>query len=366
MNRITTQQTTSITSLAIDAAEHKFAENYCELYAELYCAKEEQFALLPKFYIRDLKLALKKIPKTQRKALTKFFALEGGIKHSQRRISNKDIAFINMLVNVKEAICYLQSIECVYMYNQTFRECVDQLAKKVYDPKGEYTNVQKAKYCHLYFAYISTFQYLPYEKEPRRTLTEEEKLIEKGRCLVADTIVDECKDYYANFPDGDLIIPMIDSWLFELDEDDENFIKEKCQISENKHTLECFAEMRRVKESAFKCGEWINSDFCRISTFQELSVKTVKDLCMSYLVYKKDYEWKAPKNINKRVLFRNTGFKKVVVPQLYGNVAFKDEFEMIQFLDMIEYLDKEIPELEFHGKPFKSYGFNELQKSKIE
>lgn len=41
MNRITTQQTTSITSLAIDAAEHKFAENYCELYAELYCAKEE-------------------------------------------------------------------------------------------------------------------------------------------------------------------------------------------------------------------------------------------------------------------------------------------------------------------------------------
>lgn len=257
-------------------------------------------------------------------------------------------------------------LECVYVYNPSFRECVDQLARKVYDPKGEYTNVQKAKYCHLYFTYISTYQYLPYEKEPRRILTEEEKRIERGRCLVADTIVDESKDYYRDFPDGDLLIPMIDVWLHELKEDDEKLIKVKCQLSEDKHSLESFAEIRKIKESAFENGEWLNSDFCRISTFQRLSVRRVRELCMNCLEYKKEYKWEAESSINKRVLLRNTGFKKVVVPQFYGKFAFKDGMEMLQFINMIEYLEKEVPELKFHGKQFKSYEFNELLETKAE
>jgi hypothetical protein len=54
---------------------------------------------------------------------------------------------------------------------------------------------------------------------------------------------------------------------------------------------------------------------------------------------------------------RTQGYKTVKVPRYSDRRNFVDEYEMIFFLDMIEYIEKYAPQFSFHGSSFLSYDF---------
>lgn len=253
------------------------------------------------------------------------------------------------------------------MFQKETREIIDKVAAKVYDPEGKYTNVQKAEYAHIYYFFIKDFQLMPYDKEQGyRVLTDEQKNVEKKLFIVADMITDEYFKFFKDIPDGDILIPMIEEFLYNLDEEDEKFIRKFGQLDESRYFQAFMNEIRDVKEKIFNTGKWLNGDFMRLSTFQKLPENRVLDMLRIYEKYQESYEWKAQASKEKRVLFKNQGYQKIEYPQfIEGNTAFASESEMMQFLALMEFLKNEMPNMEFHKRSISECGFLEVKLTYI-
>ena len=364
--------------LAIDAKKYpKDAINYVNMFLSIYDLRDAGYARyeeIPKFYIRDVVEALNTLGRKERKALERFFGIGGGVQHYLKEVKENDVALINMVVAANEAADRIKSIDTMYAYNKLFREAVDNIAKKVRDPENKYTNLQKAKVAHLYFWFIRDFQFMPYDSSRMDEVMldiERQKEIEQFPTLAA--YMAEWKAFYFNVPDGDLIIPQVLEFVWQADADLDTLMTEFSAFTNDMHLkghdgdldghfkrVHCNS-IRASKERLFAAGEW-NCDYMRLSKFAEMSVEQVEGLIRAYNFYKVKlgYEFEScRRKTTKEVMFRTKGLTQITYPVLDKEITFVDEFEMIYFLDLIEYVVKYEPDFEFHGKPFKSYGFLE-------
>lgn len=352
-----------ITACAYDAAEYKNAEDYCNMYLELLCADRRYIEQAPKFYIKNLVKAMEKIPRKKREKLEKFFALNGGIQHYLRPVKQNDIAFQKMLEDAVDAANYLQSFAGIYIWHEESRSIIDKIAKKVYDPKNQYSNVQKAKFAHLYYRYIKDYQYMPYdEKNGKRVLSDSEKERERRVFAVADLLTDEYEVFFKNVKNGDIIPHMVLRFLENIGLQEKSFIEADCQLVEDKYFCSFLGEVRKVKETIFSNGEWFSCNYCTFSEIKKLSVGRVKDLCAVCKFY---YEnsitgWKGVHTRRRKVLLMGQGYKNVFVQEFIGKRTFADIREMLQFISAINYLESYVPDFNFHKQAFSSYNFSNL------
>ena len=362
--------------LAIDAKKYpKDAINYVNMFIAIYDLRNAGYTGLeevPKFYIRDLVKAIATLEKKERKALEKFFGIGGGVQHYLKEVKENDIALQNMVYAANEAADKIKSIETMYQYNKLFRESVDSIAAKVRDPEGKYSNLQKAKIAHLYFWWIKDFQFMPYDGQRKDSVLislEKRKEIEQYPSLAAYAA--EWKTFYSKIPDGDLIVPQVLEFVWQSDADLDTLMSEFSAFTDDMHIKghegDLDGKFKRVyccnirdgKERLFAAGKW-NADYMRLSEFSKMSVEQVEGLIRAYNFYKVKlgYEIDTCKRREIReVMFRTQGIKRVDYAVLDKEISFVDEYEMIFFLDLLEYIVKYEPDFEFHGKPFKSYGF---------
>lgn len=362
--------------LAVDAKEYKdHAIDWVNMFLWVYRIDEagyQSFDEIPRFYISELIADLKTLDRKERESLEKFFGI-GATKNYLKVINQKDVALINLATSASNAAMKLQSVNRMYKYNKEFSGIFDSIAGKVFDPEGRFTNVQKAKLAHLYYWFIKDFQYMPYDKENDgvgNLLTEGDVKAESRGYLSVDAYKHEWKHYFSKLPDNDIIASQIIEFIWESDTEEDNLMVKFAELTDEdgikgKHEgftgrlyPMCCTQIRMAKEKLFSTGEW-SADYMSFSTFSKLSLEKVESFIQGYHYYKHELEyeiWRCRNQVKRSAFFRTTGKKTIWVPRL-SRFNFRDEYEMIHFLNLISYVQKYAPEYLFHEKAFEKYGF---------
>ena len=189
--------------LAVDAdAYKKNAIDYVNMYISVYeldKAGYRSISEIPKFRIRDLIRELDKLSRKERDVLNKFFGITG-VRNYLKRIRDNDTALRNMAIDASDAATKLRTPEKMYEYNKRFKEAVDGTASKVHDPEGKYSNLDKAKFAHIYFWFIRDFQYMPYDT-PRKNdvMIDVEIEAEKDQFPAIESYVAQWERFFSTF-----------------------------------------------------------------------------------------------------------------------------------------------------------------------
>lgn len=369
----------AITSLALDADKYPNAIDYVNLYLELLSVDRLSIsnqAILASPYIAEFKIAnleamIKKIPdKKLQKRLKTFFNLDNtGRRHYLRTINEKDIATVQMAMDASEARKYLTTIESMYAYSASMRDIVDKIASKVH---GSADNVTKAKYAHVYYRFFSEGQFIPYyddENSKETTHVRKNGILSdmqmEGEMKMVSyqsigMLIDEWTLFFSKMPNDNLIMELIEEMLKDLDSEDEEFIRKEAQLTKEAIKFQpTYREIREHKEHIFARGEWLTNDFMRYNSLNEMYAKDIRELCKLYREYKKTYEWESDEKVQMEVIIPSKGRITVVVPTFGMKKFFKDEFEMIAFLNLMAYLKKE-PDFVYHNKALAKYDFFEI------
>ena len=368
----------AITALALDADKYPNAIDYVNLYLELLSVDRLSIsnqAILASPYIAELKIAdleamIKKIPdKKLQKRLKTFFNLDNtGRRHYLRTINEKDIATVQMAMDASEAQKYLTTIESMYVYSASMKDIVDKIARKVH---GNADNVTKAKYAHVYYRFLSEGQFIPYyddEKSKETTHVRRDGILsdiqmENETKMVSyqsiGMLIDEWSLFFSKMPDNNLIMELIEAMLKDLDSDDEEFIRKDAQLTKEAIKFQpTYREIREHKEHIFAKGEWLVNDFMRYDSLNEMYAKDIRELCKLYRKYKENYEWESEETVQMEVVIPSKGKIMVTIPTFGMKRFFKDEFEMIAFLNLMAYLKKE--GFVYHNKALAKYDFFEI------
>lgn len=368
----------AITALAVDADKYPNAIDYVNLYLELLSVDRLSIsnqAILASPYIAELKIAdleamIKKIPdKKLQKRLKTFFNLDNtGRRHYLRTINEKDIATVQMAMDASEAQKYLTTIESMYVYSASMKDIVDKIARKVH---GNADNVTKAKYAHVYYRFLSEGQFIPYyddEKSKETTHVRRDGILsdiqmENETKMVSyqsiGMLIDEWSLFFSKMPDNNLIMELIEAMLKDLDSDDEEFIRKDAQLTKEAIKFQpTYREIREHKEHIFAKGEWLVNDFMRYDSLNEMYAKDIRELCKLYRKYKENYEWESEETVQMEVVIPSKGKIMVTIPTFGMKRFFKDEFEMIAFLNLMAYLKKE--DFVYHNKALAKYDFFEI------
>lgn len=368
----------AITALAVDADKYPNAIDYVNLYLELLSVDRLSIsnqAILASPYIAELKIAdleamIKKIPdKKLQKRLKTFFNLDNtGRRHYLRTINEKDIATVQMAMDASEAQKYLTTIESMYVYSASMKDIVDKIARKVH---GNADNVTKAKYAHVYYRFLSEGQFIPYyddEKSKETTHVRRDGILsdiqmENETKMVSyqsiGMLIDEWSLFFSKMPDNNLIMELIEAMLKDLDSEDEEFIRKDAQLTKEAIKFQpTYREIREHKEHIFAKGEWLVNDFMRYDSLNEMYAKDIRELCKLYRKYKENYEWESEETVQMEVVIPSKGKIMVTIPTFGMKRFFKDEFEMIAFLNLMAYLKKE--DFVYHNKALAKYDFFEI------
>ena len=368
----------AITALALDADKYPNAIDYVNLYLELLSIDRLSIgnqAILASPYIAEFKIAdleamIKKIPdKKLQKRLKTFFNLDNmGRRHYLRTINEKDIATVQMAKEASEARKYLTTIESMYAYSASMKDIVDKIASKVH---GNADNVTKAKYAHVYYRFFSEGQFIPYyddenSKETthvrRDGILSDIQMEEETKMVSYQSIgmlIDEWSLFFSKMPDNNLIMELIEAMLKDLDSEDEEFIRKDAQLTKEAIKFQpTYREIREHKEHIFAKGEWLVNDFMRHDSLNEMYAKDIRELCKLYRKYKENYEWESEETVQMEVVIPSKGKIMVTIPTFGMKRFFKDEFEMIAFLNLMAYLKKE--DFVYHNKALAKYDFFEI------
>ena len=366
--------------VAIDYQEFKsHAVDYVNMFFFIYDLEEAGYESLnevPKFYIKELKGELSKLSKKEREVLEKFFGITGS-RHYLKQPNPKNVALTNMQEAAAMAAARLRTVNKMYEYNKQFHDAIDKIAKKVYDPEGKYTNVQKAKLAHLYFNWVKDFQYMFYDSELQvvgKPLSEEEQRAESRVYLASGYYVKEWEYFFSKIPDNDIIADQIVEFAWQADADADDMMMRFSELTENdgikgSHEnlngetcmVNCL-KMREAKERLFPSGEW-NGDYMRLSKFAEMPVEMVQGLLEWYKKYRNVFEYESDKcsdYVERKVFLRTKGEIISKAAKLNERFNYVDDFEVIFFLDLIYFIQRYMPNMMFHGKPFQNYGFVEM------
>lgn len=369
----------AITALALDADKYPNAIDYVNLYLELLSVDRLSISnqailaspYIAEFKIADLETMIKRIPdKKLQKRLKTFFNLDNtGRRHYLRTINEKDIATVQMAMDASEARKYLTTIEGMYVYSASMKDIVDKIASKVH---GNADNVIKAKYAHVYYRFFSEGQFIPYyddENSKETTHVRRDGILsdiqmENETKMVSyqsiGMLIDEWSLFFSKMPDENLIMELVEAMLKDLDSEDEEFIRKDAQLAnEAAKFMPTYMEIRTHKEHIFARGEWLVNDFMRYDSLNEMYAKDIRELCKLYREYKETYEWESDETVQMEVVIPSKGKTTVTIPTFGMKRFFKDEFEMIAFLNLMAYLKKE-PDFVYHNKALAKYDFFEI------
>lgn len=373
----------ALSALALDAKDYPNAVDYVNLYLELLQVDREKFSTqdilenssVAPFFIKDLKSQVDKIPdKKCKERLIKFFNLNNkGERKYLLKVRQNDIAMINFIQNAFMATHYLTTFDSMYAFNQHMHEIVDLIASKV---RGNLPNTLKVKYAHIYYRYIKNFQFLSdYDDDGFKESTNvrttgklSEKQLEDEEKLVSfqsiGMLIDEWNFFFRKIPDNDIIVSQIQNFLSELDDEYLDVIMKDAQLVSRPYRWRpSYKEIRTVKEAIFPDGEWLISDFMCVSSLDSLYANQVRELCQSWVKYAEQYEWldyQGCENIEMDIILPIQGRKHITIPVFSKNLHFKSVFEMMSFLNLLEYFKKEEPSYMYHNKKFDKYNFFEV------
>ena len=273
-----------------------------------------------------------------------------------------------MAMDASEAQKYLTTIESMYVYSASMKDIVDKIASKVH---GNADNVTKAKYAHVYYRFLSEGQFIPYyddEKSKETTHVRRDGILsdiqmENETKMVSyqsiGMLIDEWSLFFSKMPDNNLIMELIEAMLKDLDSEDEEFIRKDAQLTKEAIKFQpTYREIREHKEHIFAKGEWLVNDFMRYDSLNEMYAKDIRELCKLYRKYKENYEWESEETVQMEVVIPSKGKIMVTIPTFGMKRFFKDEFEMIAFLNLMAYLKKE--DFVYHNKALAKYDFFEI------
>jgi hypothetical protein len=362
----------SITALAYDCQKYENAIDFCNLYLEILGVDRTQFSTqeiltnpyIPKFYISELKATINNLPNRLGEKLSKFFHLDNsGPRHYLRQILPNDRATMTMANEASKALEYLISFSAMYQYNAKARSVINRIASKVRDPEGQYSNVEKMKYAHIYYRYIKDFQRMPNDsKKGERVLNEREKAFEMKEKSYQNIgmLEEEWSTFFKDIPDGDIILSQVKLFLRQIETSNEQAIRFDAQLDEDRCIFVPYYVIRAVKESVFDSGEWINGDYMRVSSLNTMKASHVRELCRTWQKYAEEFEWTAELSVKQQVLFLSEGYKEVEIPAFNKKALFKDEQEVLFFCSLLEYFRLNEPDFRYHGKLLSKYDFYEF------
>lgn len=334
--------------LALDAQLHEYPDQYTLLY--VFLLDDENIDILDPFKIYDLKNAIaESLSKKEAQILEKLFGLNGGHLRAFVKPNPKDIATINMQVKGNEILSKLRSVKSMYMYSPVIRTYVDSLARKVWDPENKYSNVIKANYACLYFTYLTNFHHFP-DDNPNMYLDSDlyhiEILNERNMRILPYVVISAYhffKDFH--FPDGDLLIPMIDGFFKDLvSENVKEQIYKYAQITNDVYEPLFISNVRSYKETLFPYGMWKSEvDFFRLSSIKELSIATFGHYLSAYHMFSvKNFVGKI---VSTDEVWYSDEIRKIRIFEYANSVQVSDHLELSMYSLLYDFLSKNMPNL---------------------
>lgn len=337
---ITPKELSSISNLALDASEHRYAERYVLLYHELLSSNN--CSVIVPFYVSDLKKALSMLTFKEQQKISKVFGLSGGIVHYLKDLNYQDIALQNMLIEANAIMQKLRALKFMYIYAPKVKHYIDLAVRKVWDPEDKYDTLTKIKYVGLYYVFLVNYHRLPLDP---KVLKLNQKTIEheNNNFMLPYFIVEAYSDVFSKLPDGDILIPMIDAFLARIPENLKDTILEYAQITSDVYQYKNVTFLRSIKEQLFPNGDWMTGiDFFRLSSIRKMSITQFQKGLHAYTKY---FTKKAciPTHFEKAVY--SLSDKSICVYELYKDFSVSDPQELLQYVNLFEFLDQQMPTL---------------------
>lgn len=337
---ITPKELSSISNLALDVSQHRYAERYVLLYHELLSSNN--CSVIVPFFVSDLKKALSMLTLKEQQKISKVFGLSGGIIHYLKDLNYQDIALQNMLIETNDIMQKLRALKFMYIYAPKVKSYIKLTVRKVWDPEGKYDTLTKIKYASLYYVFLVNYHRLPLDPENFK-LNQEAIINENNNFMLPYFIVEIYADLFSKMPDGDILIPMIDAFLARIPKNLRDTILEYAQITSDFYQYKNVTFLRNIKEQLFPNGDWMTGiDFFRLSSIRKMSITHFQKGLRAYTKYflKKKH---IPTHFEKVVY--GSSDKSICVYDFSKDFSVSDPQELLQYVNLFEFLDQQMPTL---------------------
>lgn len=337
-NTLTPRNLLQLKPLILDGENCQYAERYALLYYELL--NSNNCSVLVPFNVDDLKKALNLLPIKEKKKIYTAFGLAGGPINYLKDLKHNDIALQNLLMDVEQIMLKLRALKYMYIYAPRVREYIDLVAKKVWDPEDKYSNLTKAKYVGLYYVFL--INYYKFPLEDFKVLGAKQS-VESRNYILPYFIVEAYNTLFCKFSDGDIIIPMIDAFLDNVDSELRKNILEYSQITLDSYQYKTVASIRKLKEELFPNGRWkAGVDFFRFSSIKRLSITQFKSGISAYKKYIADKE---NIKISTEKVEYSSEIRVIQKYDFYKDFSISDIRELKAYEDLFEFLRTQMPKL---------------------
>lgn len=177
--------------------------------------------------VEELEKVIKTLPKEKRESIEKFCGLTGGPNHSQKtNVASADRALINLRNSAESAIMMLYELDKMYIYDESLKIAVAQLAKKINKGKLQISDLDAVKYLIVFLVVL--------ENGPKMSFEEDSLAIDTS--VREDSIFDEYSVIYAacrelnKLSDKSINLEIIKSWIESIDFNDSIILKKSFQI----------------------------------------------------------------------------------------------------------------------------------------
>ena len=211
--------------------------------------------------------AIGQLPMKMRKQLESFFGTDGGINHYeviQKKIS-KGKALQNyelcMFEDAMKVVRKLGTIDCLMYFRQDVKELVKKIGSKT---TADVNTIMQAKWAMLYGTIIYGGPYFFCDQIGVKGF-EEIAYESQYSISMIRLMEDEYESIFKDMPDGEILIPVIEAWLQDLDVHDQLAIMQYFGFKIPKYLKEFVEDVeepknifmiRQLKERIFSNGPW--------------------------------------------------------------------------------------------------------------
>lgn len=358
--------------LANDAKNYKdpiYVRNICRVYAEISGRAVISILEIKRFYIADLEKALFKLKKnypTEYDILCKDYCINPEKKASTSAVINWDNCS-----NIP--ILRLTHWGYAEVFSPNTKDFVERIAEKTYST-ANLSDVEKAKWAHLFFIFVRGFNHMPYEDDSvEKSIVETEKLnggvkitakeeqeiinqvvedfmkVESDSLLSAITLNYTYTMFFSKLDNSSINLDMVKYFVYSivgteyrlqmLNLVDLLSSEEQAEFHQNNvQALKNNAEVRILKEKLFARGTWASG----MNSFLTNPDKKVKKAMIAADVKYVAEDFKFGKNVEsyktKHTVFHYTTNRKAQLPgYLYASAPIRlrisdpNEIRMIHF-----------------------------------
>lgn len=211
--------------------------------------------------LEGLQKAVMLLPRKERENVEHFWALNGGINHSQKlsKITNKDIALIRQRQDAISSLRSLFKIDYMYIYDEDLKAKVMHIAQKINTEGAQISELSAVKYLMAFMVVLQNGPKMSFEDNPMEINTEYKGEFTYDEYSIISNMYKELLD----IPEESISFKLIFDFLDMLDWRDALAIKKSFCIEVPKeyqkveveplYTLE---QIRNFKERVFQYGDW--------------------------------------------------------------------------------------------------------------